>query len=178
LSEIAYNAVMRTLKWNSSHAVFVAEIDDDHKEIFDAVAELQGALSEQGSAADVNGLTERLALRIEDHFAHEERLMRAARYGLLSWHKRGHDAARKRIARFIKRIGAGDTEAGTALIAYLAEWLHNHTRLPDRMLGAFLRNQRRTGKIVFTTSTKSPDSCAWLNSRGECFDPTSGSDGF
>jgi len=165
---------MRSLKWNSSHAVFVTEIDDDHKEIFEAVAQFQAALSEKPiPIGKVNDLTGHLAVRIEDHFAHEERLMRAARYGLLSWHKRCHDAARKRVARLIQRIGRGDAEAGPALVKYLSEWLPNHTRLPDKMLGAFLRNKRRTAKIVFTVATKAADSCTWLNSRGERFDPTS-----
>jgi hemerythrin len=176
--KLIYNAVMRSLKWNSSHAVFVTEIDDDHRQIFDAVAQFQAALCGSASASKLNDLTERLAVRIEDHFAHEERLMRAARCGLLSWHKRCHDAARKRVARLIQRIGRGDPEAGAALVKYLSEWLQNHTRLPDKMLGAFLRNQRRTGKIVFTVGTKTSDSCEWLNSRGERFDPTSTGSGF
>ena len=163
---------MRSLRWNSSHAVFVQEIDDDHKEIFDAVGQLQAALSENGRMGKFDELTKRLAVRIEDHFAHEERLMRAARYGLFSWHKRCHDAARKRVARFLNRIGRGDLDAGRALVAYLIEWLQNHARLQDRMLGAFLRNRRRTGKIVFTAGTKRSDSCTWVNSRGERFDPT------
>ena len=32
---------MRSMKWSTSHAVFVTEIDDEHKEIFEAVSELQ-----------------------------------------------------------------------------------------------------------------------------------------
>ena len=166
-------ALMRSLRWNSSHAVFVTEIDDDHKEIFDAVTQLQAALSESRSLRDLDHLTGRLAVHLEDHFAHEERLMRAARYGLLSWHKRCHDAARKQVAQFINRIGRGDPAAGPALIGYLTEWLHNHTRLPDKMLGAFLRNHRRAGKMVFTVGTKAPGSCSWVTSRGEPFNPPS-----
>jgi len=173
-----YNSRMASLRWNSSHAVFLTEIDDDHKEIFDAVARFQTALSEGRPASELNDLTGRVAVRIEDHFAHEERLMRAAGYALLSWHKRCHDAARKRIARLIQRIGRADPNAGTALVEFLSKWLQNHSRLPDRMLAAFLRNKRRTGKIVFTAGTKAHDSCSWLNSRGEPFDPTLSGSGF
>jgi len=169
---MAYNAVMRSLKWNSSHAVFVTEIDDDHKEIFAVVAELQAALCGQESTENLENLTKRLAVCIEDHFAHEERLMRAARYGLLPWHKRRHDAARLRVARFVKRIDRGDPEAGPAFVAYLTGWLHHHTRLPDRMLGAFLRNERRAGKIVFTAGTKPRASSTWFDSTGGPFNPT------
>jgi hemerythrin len=97
--------------------------------------------------------------------------MRAAGYGLMSWHKRAHDAARKRVARLIQRIERDDPQAGSALVEYLSQWLRDHMRLPDMMLGAFLRNQRRTGKIVFTAGTRASDSCEWVNSRGERFNP-------
>lgn len=163
---------MRSLKWNSSHAVFVTEIDDDHKEIFDAVAQLQAALFDLGSVGNLAPPTKRLAARIEDHFAHEERLMRAGRYDLRSWHERCHNAARKRVARLAKRIDSGDPAAGPALVAYLRGWLCNHTRLADRMLGAFLRNERRAAKIVLSAGTKRPDSCTWVDSTGDPIDPT------
>lgn len=169
---------MRSLKWDLSHAVFVTDIDDDHKEIFSALARIQSALCDPSSTPNQTALAETLARKVEDHFAHEERLMRAARYGLFSWHKRSHDAARKHVARFIRRVGRGDPAAGPALITYLTDWLHHHTRLPDRMLGAFLRNHRRAAKIVFTAGTKSPDSGAWVDSRGEPFEPKPGGGGF
>ena len=162
---------MRLLKWTSSHAVFVEEIDDDHKEIFAVVGEIQTVLSGDRPPDTLKELTRRLAVRIEDHFAHEERLMRAARYGLLSWHKRCHDAARQRVSRFIRRMDRGDAGAGPALVGYLTAWLWNHTRLPDRMLGAFLRNERLAAQIVFTAGTKAPDACTWVDSRGDRFDP-------
>jgi len=161
---------MRALKWNMSHAVFVAEIDDDHKEIFDGVAQLRKALSSGVAAHKVNDLTVRLAGRIEDHFAHEERLMQAAQYSLFSWHELSHDAARKRVSGFIQRISTGDVEAAAALVKYMVAWLHDHTRLADKMLGAFLRNKRRVGKLVITVGTKEFDSCAWRDSRGERLD--------
>lgn len=164
---------MRPLKWSSSHAVFVAEIDDEHKDIFEAAAQFQAALSDGAPKAHVSHLVECLAARIEDHFAHEERLMRASHYESSAWHRRSHDGARERVAQFIQRFEQQDQEAGPQLLEYLKQWLDQHTGVADRMLGAFLRNQRRTGKIVFTLSTRASDTCKWVNSRGERFDPSS-----
>lgn len=175
--KLIYNALMQSLKWSSSHAVFMAEIDDEHKQIFEAAAQFQAALSESAPARRLNQLAKCLAVRIEDHFAHEERLMKASRYGSSSWHRRSHDGARERVAKFIQRLGQHDQEAGPQLLEYLVQWLNHHTRLADRMLGAFLRNHRRTGKIVFTLSTRASDSCTWVNSRGERFDPSCARDG-
>src|SRR5579859_5813228 len=105
---------MRTLQWSQSHAVFISEIDDEHREIFEALA-----------AGDFS----RLPHAIAGHFAHEERLMQAARYSSMAWHKLQHDTARKRVKQFLQKIQAGDPKAAEALVEYLTNWLHNHTRL-------------------------------------------------
>ena len=84
------------------------------------------------------------------HFEHEERLMRASRYASLGWHKPLHDAASRNAQRFALAINRRDREAGRALVAYLTQWLHAHTSVADRMMGAHLRNQcLQVGKLVF-----------------------------
>jgi hemerythrin-like metal-binding protein len=154
---------MVSLQWSTSHAVFVTEIDDEHKEIFDEVSQLQ---------------TERLAACLNGHFAHEERLMRAARYTAVHWHQRSHRAARRRIAQFVERIKQGDAAAGSELAAYLTAWLPDHAGVADRMMGAALRNQQRgMWTMTFRAGTKPMDACAWVGTNGEAFDPGRGCDG-
>ena len=162
---------MRSLKWSTSHAVFVTEIDDEHQEIFEAVTDLQGALSQDRPMGEIRTLTERLTRRIVEHFAHEERLMRAARYGSMRWHKTQHDNAGRRVGQFVRRIEEGDSQAGPELVEYLTVWLRDHTRLADRMMGAFLRNQRRIGTVTFRAGTKPVAACEWVDSNGEKFNP-------
>jgi hemerythrin-like metal-binding protein len=170
---------MRSLKWSTSHAVFVTEIDDEHKEIFEELSNFQAALSENGASAETGTVCLRLATRIKDHFAHEERLMRAARYGSLQWHKRKHDSALQCVGEYMSRLDQGDREAGAELVEYLTSWLKEHTRLADRMLGAFLRNhQRGLYKMTFRAGTKPVDACTWLDSRGDRFDPTATNSGY
>src|ERR1017187_5331237 len=170
---------MVSLKWSTSHAVFVAEIDDEHKEIFEAVTHLQEALAGNSPLSAVRKLTQRLIACMVGHFAHEERLMRAARYGSIQWHKQRHNAARRRVGQFVLRIERGDTKAGVELVEYLTSWLHEHTRLADRMMGAFLRNhQRSMFKLTFRAGTKPMDACAWMDVRGDTFDPQASEKGF
>jgi len=169
---------MRSLKWSTSHAVFVTEIDDEHKEIFRAVADLQEALSGTDAPHDMHQLTQRLCESIEGHFAHEERLMRAARYGSVRWHKQQHDNARIRVGKFVARIRQGDAAAGIELVEHLTSWLRDHTRLADRMMGAFLRNQRRCVKLTFRAGTKPVDAGDWIDTKGDKFDPLAVKSGF
>src|ERR1035438_7086629 len=103
---------MRYLMWSTSHAVFVTEIDDEHKEIFEAVSNLQRVLSSGGPLLEIRKLTQRLVACTVEHFAHEERLMRASRYGSLRWHKQQHDTARSRVQQFVLGMAGGEVGSG------------------------------------------------------------------
>jgi hemerythrin len=170
---------MHALKWSISHAVFVTEIDDEHKELFQAVSALEHFLSSGGSSLEIRKAYRCLSTCIVQHFAHEERLMRAARYGSLGWHKRQHNNARRRVGQFILGIEQGDPKAGSDLAAYLKSWLPDHTRLADRMMGAFLRNhQRCVWKVTFQAATKPINAGAWVKANGDRFEPVTGLNGF
>jgi hemerythrin len=162
---------MRSLKWSISHAVFVPEIDDEHKEIFEAVGSLRKVLTSRITVEELRNLTQRLGACLGGHFAHEERLMRAARYGSLRWHKRQHDNARRRVGQFVLGIEQGDSGAAGELVEYLTSWLHNHARLADRMMSAFLRNQRLMWKVTLHAGTKPMDACPWVDTNGDAFNP-------
>jgi hemerythrin-like metal-binding protein len=159
------------MKWSISHAVFVTEIDDEHKGIFEAVLSLQMLLSSRGPSLTIRKQMQRLTSRVDAHFAHEERLMLASRYGALRWHKQQHDNARRQVGQFVLRMEKGETKAGPELVDYLTSWLHDHTRLADRMMGAFLRNHRRMGKLTVRAGTRPIDACAWVDANGDTFDP-------
>ncbi len=154
--------------------MFVPEIDDEHKEIFAALSVVKSAVAANGGVA-ASPAAERLVESLAGHFAHEERLMRAARYSSLRWHKSAHDHARRRVRQFVERLQQADSHAGDELVDYLTSWLHDHTRLADRMLGAFLRNhQRFMCKLTFSAGTRPLDSCSWIRVNGEAFNPATG----
>jgi hemerythrin-like metal-binding protein len=135
---------MRLFKWKNSNSVFVPDIDHEHRTIFEATGELQRALRDNRPLFQIQEILHRLIACTEDHFAHEEKLMRSSRYLSFEWHKQQHDTVRKRMRQYVPLIEGGDAEAGTALIEFLTGWLNDHTAVADRMMGAFLRNQQRT----------------------------------
>lgn len=135
---------MRLFKWSKSNEVFVPDVDHEHRAVFQAAAELQRALRCNRPLFQIQEILHRLIACTEDHFAHEEQLMRSSRYLSFEWHKQQHDTVRKRMRQYAPLIEAGDAEAGNALVEFLSHWLNDHTAVADRMMGAFLRNQRRT----------------------------------
>src|SRR5215472_2586390 len=124
---------MRNLTWSTSEAVWIDEIDDQHKEIFEGVGRFQKSLSASAPRAEIHQALEALTTSITEHFAHEERLMRAARYPSLRWHKKLHDGASRKVAEFVAQIEDGRRNAGHELVEYLSWWLRRHTRIADRM---------------------------------------------
>ena len=133
----------RSFHWTDGHAVFVPEIDAEHRNIYRAGAALDHALLAGARAPQIREMVRAAVSSIEDHFAHEERLMRAARFSGLEWHKRQHDGARKRVKAFARRLEAGEKQAAQELLDYLGPWMRDHVGLADRMMCAYLRNRQR-----------------------------------
>jgi len=127
---------------SGGYSIFIPEIDAEHRTMFRLVDELAAALDSPARRVP-SELLESLASQMQNHFAHEERLMRASRYDALAWHKGQHDVARRQAKRFIKRIEAGDREAAAELLQYLTRWLPGHMSVTDRMMAAYLRNFER-----------------------------------
>ena len=80
---------------------------------------------------------------IEEHFAHEERLMKAAACESYEWHKQQHDTMLKKGKRVLADFVAGDRDVPQDFLAFLANWLRDHMALADRMMGAQVRNRDR-----------------------------------
>jgi hemerythrin len=132
---------------SGGYAVFLSEIDAEHKAMFKLVDELSAVLNSRARAARGKAL-EALLAHLQDHFAHEEGLMRESRYDALEWHKGQHDGARRKAKAFVRRIEEGDRTAGAELIEYLVNWLRSHVLVTDRMMAAYLRNFARVRAAV------------------------------
>ena len=139
---------MQHFKWSKAHAVFLPEVDAEHRNLFRMAEELQQALRTGAEAARILDLVRPLAVAVEEHFAHEERLMRAASCPDAAWHKGQHDTARKRLAAAIAEIEAGNIEETEDFIEFLGKWFRDHMSLSDRMMGAHVRNYDRLHAAV------------------------------
>ena len=134
---------MSVFKWSKDHSVYLPEIDAEHRSLFRLGAELHKAVLARGTAAQIKPILVNLLEAEEQHFRHEERLMRVVHYAAFQWHKSQHDAVRKRTKLALKGIEADDLEACVALLKFLNTWLTDHMGVADRMMGAFMRNHLR-----------------------------------
>jgi hemerythrin len=134
---------MPLFKWSDSNVIYLPEIDAEHRSIFLIAAELEKALHSRTTPEKFRAILRNLLAHTEEHFRHEERLMRAVNYPSFEWHKRQHDNVRKQAKGMARRIAGGDTDAPSLLLEFLAGWLRDHTGLTDRMMASYLRNYER-----------------------------------
>jgi len=134
---------MSLFKWTGAHSVYLPEIDAEHRALFRLGSELNKGVAAGTDPAKLRPVLVNLMESAEAHFKHEERIMRAAHYSAYAWHKKQHDAVRWRAKRLIRRIDAGKPAAAAELAEFLHTWLKTHTRVSDRMMGAYIRNVLR-----------------------------------
>jgi hemerythrin len=139
---------VRTLKWTASNAVYLPDIDAEHQELFQMAEELHQGLTAGLNAEQLQPMVRGLVAHTSRHFTKEERLMRSVRCPSYEWHKKQHDLARSQLRFLERRVRKGDTEAALVLLHYLANWLHSHTSLTDRMMAAYLRNYSRANPAI------------------------------
>jgi hemerythrin len=139
---------MQHFKWTKAHAVYLPQVDAEHRNLYRMAEELHQAVRTGAEAARLLELMGPFMVAVEEHFAHEERMMKAASCPDFAWHKLQHDTARKRAKAFADDIGAGNSEAPAEMLEFLARWFKDHVGLTDRMMGAHVRNFERLHAVV------------------------------
>ncbi len=134
---------MQHIAWTPENEVFIAQMDAEHRDLFQIAQALECAIEAKAPLAETAEQLHRLATHAEEHFSHEEWLMQSVRYPSFGWHREQHNTARRRLKLFQPMIEAGDDEAANAFLEFLADWLNDHTSVTDRMLAAFVRNYER-----------------------------------
>jgi len=134
---------MQHFKWTKAHAVYLPQVDAEHRNLFRMAEDLHQAVRTGSEAARVQELVRLLLTAVEEHFAHEERLMESVSCPDFDWHKLQHDTARKRGNQMLEDMRAGDLEAPRRFLDFLARWFKDHCSLTDRMMGSHVRNFER-----------------------------------
>jgi hemerythrin len=134
---------MQHFKWTKAHAVYLPQVDAEHRNLFRMAEELHQAVRTGSEAARVSELVRPLLVAIEEHFAHEERLMRSVACPDYDWHKLQHDSMRRKMNQLLDELEEGDAEAPGRFLESLSRWFKDHCSLTDRMMGSHVRNFER-----------------------------------
>lgn len=126
------------IEWTSALGTGVDLLDEQHKVIFQWLAELDSAAADERTLFGAYAIT-RLKHYTRDHFAAEEVLMKSAAYPGLTEHMVEHAAFRAKLAELqLKSIGE-DISADT--VQFLRDWLIHHIAVTDMAYVPYLKSQ-------------------------------------
>jgi hemerythrin len=133
-----------SLVWEPHLAIGVAEIDAQHRELFERVNSLLDAMREHRGAAQVKLLLHFLGRYVIDHFDTEERLMREAGYPGHDLHRREHEGFAREFHEVARAFAEGGATPAVVvkLNVWLCDWLRRHVSDSDQAMGRFLAAAR------------------------------------
>lgn len=133
------------LLWNEGLSVGVAEIDNQHKELFNRINNLLDACKQGKGSEEIERTINFLSDYVITHFGTEENLMVRYNYPDYASHKEKHEKFNKKFAELkmqIQKEGSGLlTTLGTNHL--LIDWWLNHIGKVDKALGVFLKGKQK-----------------------------------
>jgi hemerythrin len=127
------------IEWTPALSTSVALLDEQHKELFQWLAELQSAADDERTLFGVYSLT-RLKHYTRAHFVAEEALMKAAEYPGLAEHAAEHAAFRRRLDELqLRSIGQ---DISTDTVEFLTNWLTTHITKTDMAYVPYLKKPK------------------------------------
>lgn len=129
--------------WTSDLATDVAEIDNQHKELFFRVNQLLSASGKSKGKEEIVTLIDFLGEYVVSHFNTEEKYMAIHHYPDYDFHKAEHTAFLNEFSDLKKRY---QEEGATSHLVIVLQnrtfgWLRNHICKIDKVLGAFLKKK-------------------------------------
>ena len=133
-----------TVQWTQVLALGIAEIDEQHQELFRRVDALLEA-SSSGDPAEVTRMLGFLREYVDHHFAAEEAFMRAQGYPGYEGHRAEHLDLVERVRGVEQqhRLAGGGPTTAASLHRLLSEWLRTHIGVTDASMARFVRRARR-----------------------------------
>ena len=138
-------ATMRkTYVWDASLSVGIVAIDEQHKQLVAMLGEIQTALFQELSDADIVKYLRQMRDYAAEHFALEEQLMEPHSQHMPNhphhlWeHREFEDKTGELLMQFVQE---GGTAAGWELFTFLGNWLIKHIQGTDQVMAEVLKKQ-------------------------------------
>lgn len=150
---------MAFMSWRQDYEVGVAQIDREHRYLFDLVNACHDSHVRDGSAMALQQVLSRLVAYAEEHFQNEERLMQDGAFPRWQAHHALHEALFDAIFELNEKRAAGTARAGMETLSFLKRWLLDHILKEDMEFADFLHrkaSQRRKADAAESATEPAP----------------------
>ena len=131
--------VFKSLEWSSECETGNALIDSQHRMLVLLCRKLELAYAGGLEKKVIAGLCLELRKFVDFHFVSEENVMREVGYPGLYHHANAHWHLLTELDNLIGKVNLG-SEAPTALLTTMSEWLLGHIRGDDARLANYIRS--------------------------------------
>ena len=122
-----------SLEWKDSYKIGNAEIDGQHKYLFELTNELLAV----DSMRDLRGLVMLLYKHTREHFAQEEALMVKVGFPGIAAHAEKHNKLLSRLNDLSMDVGKGHMNKA-AIAALMSDWVVLHVTQDDAQLASYV----------------------------------------
>ena len=131
---------MAELTWDDKYSTGVREIDDEHKELFDTLREIDSAISRKADAAETGAFLKKLTAATSKHFADEEAMMHKTKYPGMTLHIANHQRLMEKLGAFSARHSRDGAQLNQHALSFLRDWLLYHIENDDTRYGDWLKD--------------------------------------
>jgi hemerythrin len=133
------------IPWLSAYEVNVAEIDEQHRELFRMFNDLLDAMWDGKGKSIMQEKLQFLANYAVTHFTTEENYMIRYNFPNYTIHKKAHDDFTAGVVDFLKsyELEGAKTDALVSVVQDLGTWTRDHIRDMDQEMGQYLMNNQR-----------------------------------
>jgi len=143
------------VSWSDSYAMGIKVIDDQHKDLLNFVNELfnHATGNEYEERTWFKEVIQQAVQYVKEHFATEEKYMKATHFPGYAEHKKTHDEFTLTIVKSVKDFDAGKRLVLEKFAYFLKDWVLSHIAVMDKQYCTYFRKiatRKEDGKLSIT----------------------------
>lgn len=127
------------MKWDSSFAIGIEAIDNQHKKIFEHLLAIENSVAKRDPWHILHFLLTQLAEYIKFHLAVEEALLEVIRYPDCADHGAAHLRLMDQFAKLQDQLQT--SASGENLVGFFEDWFVGHVLNCDREYAAYVKEE-------------------------------------
>jgi hemerythrin-like metal-binding protein len=151
--------IMKFIEWSEHFSVGNERMDNQHRELFDIIADLRTAMTSEDVLVEYEAeweVVERMIAYAVRHLSEEEQLLEECNYPDLAKHKEMHREFLAKILEIEKAIENGDDAPSVEkLCDFLENWLSHHILEADRQYRPYLDPKHRSAEVTHIGALRS-----------------------
>ncbi len=129
---------MAFLSWRNEYRVGVEQIDEEHRYLFDLINAFHDTHVGGTKRSALEQILNRLVHYAEQHFRHEEAIMKAEVYPAYLEHCALHEDLYLTIFRLSEKLAAGSLQVDMETVRFIRSWLVEHIVKHDLRFSDYL----------------------------------------